>query len=133
LKMCLQPTFEDLTTVHHELGHIYYFNYYHDLPVLFQAGANDGFHEAIGDALTLSINPDYLKQLGLLKTAPKDPKGIINVQMRDALDKIAFLPFGLLVDQWRWGVFKGDITPESYNARWWELREKYQGVRAPVA
>ncbi len=133
IKMCIQPTEEDLITIHHELGHIYYYNYYYDLPVLYQTGANDGFHEAIGDALTLSITPAYLKQLGLLKKVPTDQKGIINVQMKDAMDKIAFLPFGLLIDQWRWGVFNGEITPANYNAKWWELREKYQGVRAPVA
>ena len=133
IKMCIQPTEEDLITIHHELGHIYYYNYYHKLPVLYQNGANDGFHEAIGDALTLSINPAYLKQLGLLKKVPNDKKGLINVQMKDAMDKIAFLPFGLLIDQWRWGVFNGEITPANFNSKWWELREKYQGVRAPVA
>ncbi len=133
IKMCIQPTEEDLITIHHELGHIYYYNYYHKLPVLYQTGANDGFHEAIGDALTLSINPSYLKQLGLLKKVPNDQKGLINVQMKDAMDKIAFLPFGLLIDQWRWGVFSGEITPAEFNSKWWELREKYQGVRAPVA
>jgi peptidyl-dipeptidase A len=133
IKMCIQPTEEDLITIHHELGHIYYYNYYHPLPVLYQAGANDGFHEAIGDALTLSITPGYLKQLGLLTTVPKDQKGLINVQMKDALEKVAFLPFGVLIDKWRWGVFDGTIPPERYNEAWWELRERYQGVKAPVA
>ena len=132
IKMCIQPTHEDLVVIHHELGHVYYFNYYHTLPVLFQNGANEGFHEAIGDALALSITPGYLVQLGLADSLPKDQKGLINVQMRDALAKVAFLPFGKLIDQWRWDVFAGKTSPSDYNASWWRLREKYQGVSTPV-
>ncbi len=133
IKMCIKPTEEDLVTIHHELGHNYYYTYYYQLPVLYQAGANDGFHEAIGDALTLSITPGYLQQVGLLKGVPKNDKNLINLQMKDALEKIAFLPFGLLVDQWRWEVFSGRVQPTDYNKSWWTLREKYQGVAAPVA
>ncbi|ATB39220.1 Peptidyl-dipeptidase A precursor [Cystobacter fuscus] len=132
IKMCIKTTEEDLVTIHHELGHDYYYTYYYKLPVLFQQGANDGFHEAIGDAITLSITPGYLKQMGLLKDVPTGDKGLINLQMKDAMEKVAFLPFGLLVDQWRWEVFSGRVTPADYNASWWALREKYQGVRAPV-
>ncbi|MBX5483416.1 MAG: M2 family metallopeptidase [Myxococcaceae bacterium] len=132
IKMCIQATEEDLVTIHHELGHIYYYINYYTKPVLYQSGANDGFHEAIGDALTLSITPAYLKQLGLLKELPKDQKGLINVQMKDALEKVAFLPFGKLIDQWRWDVFSGKIKPSEYNRAWWELRETYQGVSAPL-
>jgi peptidyl-dipeptidase A len=133
IKMCIKVNEEDLVTIHHELGHNYYYHYYYQLPVLFQQGANDGFHEAIGDALTLSITPGYLKELGLIGALPKDDKGLINVQMKDALDKIAFLPFGKLIDQWRWHVFSGKVPPDRYNAAWWELRRKYQGIEAPVA
>jgi peptidyl-dipeptidase A len=133
IKMCIKPTEEDLITIHHELGHNYYYTYYYTLPVLYQAGANDGFHEAIGDALTLSITPAYLQQLGLLKSVPKNEKNLINLQLKDALEKVAFLPFGLLVDQWRWEVFSGRTKPADYNKAWWTLREKYQGVAAPVA
>ncbi|MFY2563349.1 M2 family metallopeptidase [Corallococcus terminator] len=133
IKMCIKPTEEDLVTIHHELGHNYYFTYYYKLPVLYQAGANDGFHEAIGDALTLSITPAYLQQVGLLKEVAKNDKNLINLQMKDALEKVAFLPFGLLVDQWRWEVFSGRVKPADYNKSWWTLRQKYQGVAAPVA
>ncbi|MBU8897105.1 peptidase M2 family protein [Corallococcus sp. H22C18031201] len=133
VKMCIKPTEEDLITIHHELGHNYYYTYYYQLPVLFQAGANDGFHEAIGDALTLSITPAYLQQLGLLKAVEKNDKNLINLQLKDALEKVAFLPFGLLVDQWRWDVFSGKVKPADYNKSWWAMREKYQGVSAPVA
>ncbi|MBL0692009.1 M2 family metallopeptidase [Comamonas sp. JC664] len=133
IKMCIKPTEQDLVTIHHELGHNYYYTYYYQLPVLYQAGANDGFHEAIGDALTLSITPGYLQQAGLLKAVPKNEKNLINLQLKDALEKIAFLPFGLLVDQWRWEVFSGRVQPADYNKSWWALREKYQGVGAPVA
>lgn len=132
VKMCIKPTEEDLVTIHHELGHDYYYTYYYTLPALYQQGAHDGFHEAIGDAITLSITPSYLKQMGLLKELPKGDKGLINLQMKDAMEKVAFLPFGLMVDQWRWEVFSGRVKPEDYNKAWWALREKYQGVRAPV-
>ncbi len=131
IKMCIKIDEEDLITVHHELGHDYYFMNYYKLPVLFQQGANDGFHEAIGDALTLSITPEYLKKLGLIPSVPKDNKGLINLQMKDALEKIAFLPFGRMIDQWRWDVFSGKTTPNEYNRHWWELRARYQGIRAP--
>jgi peptidyl-dipeptidase A len=133
IKMCIKPTEEDLITIHHELGHNYYYHAYYKLPPLYQNGANDGFHEAIGDALTLSITPQYLKSLGLLAAVPSDDKGLINVQMKDALEKVAFLPFGLLIDKWRWDVFAGKIKPADYNRTWWELRRKYQGVDAPSA
>ncbi|MBN8227870.1 M2 family metallopeptidase [Corallococcus macrosporus] len=133
IKMCIKPTEEDLVTIHHELGHNYYYTYYYKLPVLFQAGANDGFHEAIGDALTLSITPAYLQQAGLLNAVEKNDKNVINLQLKDALEKVAFLPFGLLVDQWRWDVFSGKVKPADYNKSWWALRTKYQGVAAPVA
>lgn len=128
IKMCIKIDEEDLITVHHELGHNYYYQNYFTRPVLFQQGANDGFHEAIGDALTLSITPEYLKSLKLLDTLPKDEKGLINVQMKDALEKIAFLPFGRMIDQWRWDVFTGKVKPSDYNKHWWALRLKYQGV-----
>jgi peptidyl-dipeptidase A len=132
IKMCIRVNEEDLFTVHHELGHNYYQRAYAGQPFLFQTGANDGFHEAIGDALTLSITPAYLKKLGLASAVAADEKGLVNLQMKDALEKIAFLPFGLLVDRWRWEVFSGKVKPAAYNASWWELRRKYQGVAAPL-
>jgi peptidyl-dipeptidase A len=132
IKMCIKIDMEDLITIHHELGHNYYYHYYTSLPVLFQSGAHDGFHEGIGDTLALSVTPKYLNSIGLLDAVSEDPKAVINNQMQDALDKIAFLPFGLLIDRWRWKVFKGEIPPEKYNEGWWELRRKYQGIDAPV-
>jgi peptidyl-dipeptidase A len=132
IKMCIKIDHEDFVTIHHELGHNYYYNNYYTLPVLFQNGAHDGFHEAIGDAVALSITPGYLKDIGLLSEISTNEKGVVNKQMQDALQKIAFLPFGLLVDQWRWDVFSGKTTPASYNADWWKLRAKLQGV-APAA
>jgi peptidyl-dipeptidase A len=132
IKMCIKPRFEDLITIHHELGHNYYFHAYYKLPLLYQQGANDGFHEAIGDALTLSITPSYLKRKGLLRALPKNEKGLINVQMQDALEKIAFLPFGLLIDAWRWRIFSGQVPEEEWGSAWWELRRDIQGVAAPA-
>jgi peptidyl-dipeptidase A len=134
LKMCIKVNAADFTTVHHELGHIYYFLAYKDQDFLYTEGANDGFHEAIGDTIALSLTPAYLVEIGLLDkdkvpSADKD----IGLLLRQAMDKIAFLPFGLLVDKWRWGVFDGSIGPENYNAAWDELRGRYQGIVPPVA
>jgi peptidyl-dipeptidase A len=131
IKMCIQKTQEELEVIHHELGHNYYQLAYVDKPVLFQNGANDGFHEAIGDTIALSMTPAYLKERGLLAKVVKNDKQTINEQMKTALEKIAFLPFGLVIDKWRWDVFAGKVTPEDYNAHWWKLREQYQGV-APM-
>ncbi len=133
IKMCIKIDEEDLITIHHELGHDYYFHQYHTLPMLFQNGANDGFHEGIGDTLALSVTPGYLKNAKLLDKVPENEKGQINVLMKQALDKVAFLPFGLLIDKWRWDVFSGKTAKGDYNKAWWALREKYQGVVAPVA
>ena len=131
IKMCIQPTAEDFQTIHHELGHNYYQRAYNQLPYLYRTSANDGFHEALGDAVALSVTPAYLVEIGLLDEEPDASKDI-GLLLRDALDKIAFLPFGLLVDQWRWQVFSGEVAPADYNAAWWDLRERYQGVAAPV-
>lgn len=128
IKMCVKINEDDLTTVHHELGHDYYFSQYYTRPMLYQDGAHDGFHEAIGDAIALSITPSYLKQAGLLTAIPKDDKGAINQLMQRALDKVAFLPFGKVIDEWRWKVFAGEIKPEEYNKAFWEMRAKYQGI-----
>jgi peptidyl-dipeptidase A len=134
IKMCILVNEDDLRTIHHELGHDYYFHAYHRLPVLFQQGANDAFHEAIGDAVALSVTPAYLKTVGILDRVPPDDElGVVAVQLREALEKVAFLPFGLLVDRWRWDVFAGKVPPSRYNETWWELRRRYQGIEPPVA
>ncbi|MDQ2901759.1 MAG: M2 family metallopeptidase [Acidobacteriota bacterium] len=132
IKMCIDITGEDFTTIHHELGHNFYQRAYNKQPFLFRDSANDGFHEAVGDTIALSVTPEYLAKLGLLQTAP-DPSKDIGLLLKNALEKIAFLPFGLMIDQWRWKVFSGEIAPAQYNATWWELRRKYQGVAPPVA
>ncbi len=132
IKMCIQPTEEDFTTIHHELGHNFYQRAYSRQPVLFQGSANDGFHEAVGDTIALSVTPEYLKQIGLIDAVPP-ASGDIAYLLNQALEKVAFLPFGLLVDKWRWGVFSGDTPPSEYNKAWWELRLKYQGVAPPAA
>lgn len=132
IKMCIKMNGEDFVTIHHELGHNYYQRAYKNQPFLFMDSANDGFHEAIGDTVALGITPAYLKQIGLLDREP-DASQDVSILLRQAMDKVAFLPFGLLVDQWRWRVFSGEIPADKYNEGWWQLREKYQGVKAPVA
>jgi peptidyl-dipeptidase A len=132
IKMCIEPTAEDFNTIHHELGHNFYQRAYNQLPYLYRQGANDGFHEAIGDTIILSITPSYLKQIGFITREP-DPSKDVGLLMKSALEGVAFLPFGLLIDQWRWKVFSGEVTPADYNKAWWDLRLKYQGVAPPVA
>jgi peptidyl-dipeptidase A len=132
VKACLTPTEEDLYTIYHELGHVYYYLSYASQPYLFRDGANDGFHEAIGDTVNLSVTPAYLSRIGLIHAVAPSHEALINQQMKMALEKIAFLPFGRLIDQWRWRVFSGEITPANYNSSWWELRRRYQGLAPPV-
>jgi peptidyl-dipeptidase A len=131
LKLCIHGTSDDFITVHHELGHLFYDLAYRKQPLLFRNGANDGFHEAIGDAIALSVTPEYLKQIGLIQQVPP-ASADLPILLRTAMDKIAFLPFGLLIDKWRWQVFSGEVKPADYEKAWWSLREKYQGVAPPV-
>jgi peptidyl-dipeptidase A len=131
LKMCIQINGEDFLTIHHELGHNFYQRAYNKQPPSFRDSANDGFHEAIGDTIALSVTPDYLVKIGLLDKAP-DASSDIGLLLEKALEKIAFLPFGLVIDQWRWKVFSGEIPPEKYNQTWWQLRQRYQGIAPPV-
>ena len=132
VKQCIQINAEHFQTIHHELGHNYYQRAYMDQPFLYQNGAHDGFHEAIGDFIALNITPEYLVEIGLLRRSQIPPASAdTSLLMEQALNKIAFLPFALTMDQWRWQVFDGRITPDRYNAAWWELRERYQGITPP--
>jgi len=133
IKMCIKKNADDFVTIHHELGHNYYQRAYNMQDYLHLNGANDGFHEAIGDMVALSITPEYLVQIGLLDRAqvpgPEKDTGLL---LRQAMDKVAFLPFGLLVDKYRWGVFDGSISPAEYNTAWVDLKREYQGIVPPV-
>lgn len=130
VKMCISKTADYFQTVHHELGHNFYQRAYRHQPFLYKDSANDAFHEAIGDTIALSITPGYLVEIGLLDREPP-LENDIPLLLREALDKIAFLPFGIMIDKWRWRVFAGDITPDDYNASWWALRREYQGIAPP--
>jgi peptidyl-dipeptidase A len=132
IKMCIQITDEDFRVIHHELGHNFYQRAYNTQPPLFEDSANDGFHEAVGDTIALSVTPAYLKQIGLIDQVPPVSDDI-SFLLQKSLEKVAFLPFGLIIDKWRWEVFSGQIKPQEYNKMWWELRRKYQGVSPPVA
>jgi peptidyl-dipeptidase A len=132
IKTCLKPNEYDLYTAYHELGHVYYYLERQNLPFLFRGPAHDGFDEAIGDAIWLSATSEYLNKIGLARAAKPNHEALINAQMKVALDKIAFLPFGKVVDEWRWRVFSGEIKPADYNKSWWELRRKYQGIAPAV-
>jgi peptidyl-dipeptidase A len=131
IKMCITPTAEDFTVIHHELGHIYYFLAYTKQPFLFRNGANDGFHEAIGDTVALSITPSYLKQIGLMDQEP-DVTADIPQLLERALSKVAILPFAYSVDKWRWDVYSGKTKPADYDNSWWQLREQYMGMKRPA-
>ncbi len=131
VKMCIQVRGVDFVTIHHELGHNMYQRAYKDQPYMFKNGANDGFHEAIGDSIALAITPAYLHKVGLLEKAPGESNDIPEL-LKQALERVAFLPFGLMIDQWRWKVFSGEIAPADYNKAWWALRLKYQGVAPPM-
>ncbi|MEM0128877.1 MAG: M2 family metallopeptidase [Thermoplasmata archaeon] len=128
IKMCIEITGEDFQTIHHELGHNYYQRAYARQPFLFRESAHDGFHEAVGDTIGLSVTPEYLVRIGLLERAPPVERDI-GLLLRTALEKVAFLPFGLAVDRWRWNVFSGEISEREYTGSWWELRERLQGIR----
>jgi len=131
VKACFTVTADDFFTAHHELGHNMYQRAYQNQPFLFRNGANDGFHEAIGDFAGMNaLTPGYLKQLGLIEQVP-GPEADIPYLLRLALDQIPFLPFALIVDKWRWGVFSGQISPEHYNEAWWDLVGRYQHVMPP--
>jgi len=132
VKMCIQVRGVDFVTIHHELGHNMYQRAYKDQPFMFKNGANDGFHEAIGDSIALAITPAYLHKVGLLESVPQASNDIPEL-LKQALERVAFLPFGLMIDQWRWKVFSGEIAPADYNKAWWELRLKYQGIAPPMA
>jgi peptidyl-dipeptidase A len=131
IKMCIEVKADDFPVIHHELGHNFYQRIYDTQPTLFRDSANDGFHEAIGDTIALSVTPEYLKQIGLIENVPP-PSADIGILLRRALEKVAFLPFGLLIDKWRWEVFSGDVSPADYNQAWWKLKLEYQGVAPPV-
>jgi peptidyl-dipeptidase A len=131
IKMCIEITGEDFQTIHHELGHNYYQRAYAGQRFLFRESAHDGFHEAVGDTIGLSVTPEYLQRMALLETVPEADRDI-GLLLQRALEKVAFLPFGLKVDRWRWDVFCGKILPADYNRTWWEMTEQYQGVRAPA-
>ena len=134
IKMCTKVNADDFVTIHHELGHNFYQRAYNQQPYLYLNGANDGFHEAIGDFIALSVTPEYLVQIGLLdRNKVPDSSKDTGLLLRQAMDKVAFLPFGLLVDKWRWGVFNGSITPANYNQSWVDLKREYQGITPPVA
>ena len=132
IKQCIEINTDHFSTLHHELGHIYYYLMYKHLPNLYRSGAHPGFHEAIGDTLVLSMTPSYYQEIGLIDSYETNEQSLINEQFKSALDKIGFLPFGRLMDLWRWKVYSGEVSPDEYNAYWWKLREEYQGIVAPV-
>ncbi|OTF79966.1 hypothetical protein BLA29_003639 [Euroglyphus maynei] len=137
VKMCTSVTMKDLITVHHEMGHIQYYLQYKDQPVAFREGANPGFHEAVGDLLALSVStPNHLKKINLLSSENDslayDPEIMLNYQLKMALDKLAFLPFGYLMDAYRWDLFSGKVSAAKMNEHWWWYRINYQGISPPI-
>lgn len=123
IKMCTKINYEDFITIHHEMGHIQYFLLYKNQAVALRTGANPGFHEAVGDTIALSVaTPKHLKAIGLLPNYVESEEADLNALMDMALERVAFLPFGLLIDKWRWDVFSGKVPPNQYNSHWWSYR-----------
>lgn len=135
IKMCTDPSFEDFIILHHEMGHIQYFMQYKDLPLVFRNSPNPGFHEGIGDTIVLStVTNKHLHTIGLLEELPEeDNETSINFLMQMALDNVAFMPFGYLIDLYRWKVFDGSIPPEKLNEEWWRMRRDLEGLIPPVS
>ncbi|KRT83863.1 Peptidase, partial [Oryctes borbonicus] len=133
IKQCTRVNEEDLYTAHHEMGHIEYFLQYSTQPVAYRQGANSGFHEAVGDVISLSVStPKHLQKISLLNHTSLDISEALNSLYKTGLDKIVFLPFGYIMDLWRWDVFAGKTPKDNWNCKWWELRHDYQGVEPPV-
>lgn len=76
IKMCTTVKMDDFLTAHHEMGHIEYDMAYAHLDYLLRSGANEGFHEAVGEIMSLSAaTPMHLKALGLLDDNFQDDNG----------------------------------------------------------
>ncbi|MCL4163149.1 UNVERIFIED_CONTAM: hypothetical protein GTU68_027555 [Idotea baltica] len=134
IKMCTSFTHEDFKTIHHEMGHVQYYMAYAPLPYTYRASACDGFHEAIGDTIALSVNtPEHLHEVGLLDSIPNTEEFDINYLLQVALEKVVFLPYSFILDSWRWAVYNSSIGPDNYNKYWWKLRSQFQGLMPPVA
>lgn len=134
IKMCTSVNQEDFVTVHHEMGHINYFILYKDQPLVLRTGANPGFHEAVGDLIALSVStPQHLEKIGYLQGYQDTQDDNINALFKMALEKIAFIPFGLLIDKWRWDVFSGAVQQNQWNKHWWDLRKQYQKIKPPTS
>lgn len=133
IKQCTRVTMDQFFTVHHELGHIQYFLQYQHLPFVYRTGANPGFHEAVGDVLSLSVStPKHLERVNLLKNYKRDDEARINQLFLTALDKIVFLPFAFTMDKYRWALFRGQVPKDQWNCAFWKLRDEYSGIEPPV-
>ncbi|KAF2355396.1 Peptidase M2 peptidyl-dipeptidase A [Trinorchestia longiramus] len=133
IRMCTQVNFKYLEVIHHELGHIQYFMQYAHLPLVYRDGANDGFHEGVGELMGMTLaTVNHLISIGLLPDVPQSKESTINFLMRTALKTVTTLPFHYVNDLWRWEVFRGDVPENRWNARYWQLKKQYMGVMPPV-
>ncbi|NWI33356.1 ACE2 enzyme, partial [Sula dactylatra] len=134
IKMCTKVTMDDFLTAHHEMGHIEYDMAYSKQPFLLRGGANEGFHEAVGEIMSLSAaTPQHLKSLDLLEpTFQEDEETEINFLLKQALTIVGTMPFTYMLEKWRWMVFRGEITKQEWMKRWWEMKREIVGVVEPV-
>ncbi|NWW89629.1 ACE2 enzyme, partial [Rhynochetos jubatus] len=134
IKMCTKVTMDDFLTAHHEMGHIEYDMAYSEKPYLLRGGANEGFHEAVGEIMSLSAaTPQHLKSLDLLEpTFQEDEETEINFLLKQALTIVGTMPFTYMLEKWRWMVFRGEITKQEWTKRWWEMKREIVGVVEPV-
>jgi len=134
IKQCTRVNQEDFITVNHEMGHIQYYLQYSGQSYFYRTGANPGFHEGVADILSLAVGTaEYFQRLGLVgeEVDVADEETNINILFDMALERIAFLPFGYLVDKFRWDVYSGVTSKEEMNCHWWKLRNQIQGLEPP--
>ena len=131
----VEPNVEWWGTVHHELGHIFYYQAYTrpEVPVLLRRGGNRAWHEGIAELGTLaSLQTPYLRMRGLLPEGRKidQKRWLLNEAL---VQTISFLPWSAgTISAWERELYEGNLPPEQWNARWWELAAQYQGVAPPA-
>ena len=131
--MSIVPNRDMYETVHHELGHIYYFMAYTNpnVPPLLREGANRAYHEGIGSLMGLAaMQKPFLAGLELIpESAGSDDMQSL---LKEALNYVVFIPWSAgVMTEFEHDLYATDLSADQYTARWWDLKKKYQGIVAP--